>query len=135
MTEDQKLIERQAHAARIYETIEELRVVIEDTLEPCAYVPGNVALSYKIANAVYASLADRLEASLEREGWKTIDSAPTRGPVLTFIPDPRSPVGGWVNIQTWRGDADGWCGAGEAKRRRAVQPTHWRPLPTAPEGK
>ena len=112
-TEDQKLIEQ---------------------LRRMVLAPGR-SFRFREDVAAVALAADRLEASLEREGWKTIDSAPTRGPVLTFIPDPRSPVGGWVNIQTWRGDADGWCGAGEAKRRRAVQPTHWRPLPTAPEGK
>lgn len=73
------------------------------------------------------------EQGASLSGWQPIETAPMRGPVLTFLPDPRSPAGGWVNVQTWRGREDGWCGAGESKRRRAVQPTHWMPLPRGPQ--
>ena len=63
--------------------------------------------------------------------WQPIETAPKDGrPILTYMPGER---GGFVNVQTYRGGEDKWCNAGESKRRRMQQPTHWMPLPSPPE--
>jgi hypothetical protein len=77
---------------------------------------------------LYASraLADRLE---QREGWRGIESAPTDGRnVLVFCP--RASDHGYNRIRlTWRKDGK-WQGANNT----SWPPTHWMPLPPAPEG-
>ena len=70
-------------------------------------------------------LADRLE---QREGWRGIESAPTDGRnVLVFCP--RASDHGYNRIRlTWRKDGK-WQGANNT----SWPPTHWMPLPPAPE--
>jgi len=74
--------------------------------------------------ALYAS-----PALAEPEGWRGIESAPTDGRnVLVFCP--RASDHGYERIRlTWRKDGK-WQGANNT----SWPPTHWMPLPPAPEG-
>lgn len=115
MTEDQKLIER----ARSHKESKLFR--LRDMLDDVT------------------ALADRLEASLEREGWKTIDTHDGSGePVFAICASAYTPTPfeAWFFDGAWRK-----YDQPEEKRSSGVAkwfPTHWMPksaLPPAPEGK
>lgn len=78
--------------------------------------------------ATDSPLASRPEPSVEEVAWQPIESAPTDGrSVLVFCP--RASDHGYERIRlTWQKDGK-WQGANNT----SWPPTHWMPLPPAPQ--
>ena len=76
------------------------------------------------------AIRDLLAAVRAREGWQPMATAPKDGtPVLLWWPywaNVRPLVGWWQNNGGWQS----W----EASDEDAKPPTHWRPLPSPPDG-
>jgi hypothetical protein len=84
------------------------------------------------------ALADRLE---QREGWRGIESAPKDGTnILVWKPETSrqaQATEAWF-CRPYEGasDAQGWWQTGRGMIPQGIPgtPTHWMPLPPAPEG-
>lgn len=67
--------------------------------------------------------------------WQPIETAPNDGTtVLLFGPDMRMGMSTWF----WRVDGGGWYhwdGKSEERALRGPYPTHWMPLPEAPDAR
>lgn len=61
------------------------------------------------------------------DGWQPIDSAPRDGTAV-LLGEYRDGEWQWIFDDHWSVGADCWCDA-------TLPPTHWRPLPPAPEEK
>ena len=115
MTEDQKLIER----ARAWGDDRE----IANQLLKYASAWGRPPLVRHAAN--------RLAARAGLEEWMEIESdPPVPGQrIVAATPDGSR----WHFCEAWFDDSvDEWT---DVRADRYIQPTHWRPLPPAPEGK
>lgn len=71
---------------------------------------------------------------MEAMGWRPIESALKGKEILLFVPDesPQYVAGWWCETD----DGDGWAYADETLYELAVfapEPTHWMPLPDAPD--
>ena len=105
--------------------------VIADALHMPRYWPDDVR--FKRPSAILAAL--RTAGFVIEQGWQPIETAPMDGTrILAWITHRVSDNGKKVDIPTvvswWGHDADCWVEDGYD----TVHPTHWRPLPTPPEG-
>ena len=99
--------------------------VIADALHMPRYWLDDVC--FKLPSAILAAL--RAAGFVIEQDWQPIETAPRDCPVLRWCPEnDDSPAE--AHVMQWYEQADTWMVYGIG----GFEPTHWRPLPTPPEG-
>jgi len=69
---------------------------------------------------------DRLRSASRQEGWQPIETAPENGTFLVFMPEERTRI----QVAKWHPNVKT---IGNSFAFDLSEPTHWRPLPNAPQ--
>lgn len=81
-----------------------------------------------------AETIDGLVAALQAQRWQPIESAPKDGTrVLIYGPSDFIPGGRGISLASW--DYSTWVGDFHEEVYAGEGPTHWMPLPEAPDGR